>query len=417
MSIGGEEKLQAFYFCNRIRATELAEITGHPLTQVRWLSSEKVKRERERGNSHESAVIMDRSRIDRSRNLRCGNYNNSLIESDYDVVDDQVLNVRILPARPIHAEQEYADRSLPRSSSAQSLSSPSSSSSNLRLREFPRPGPAINRDLKPGRRKTVFERRPAPPIRRAADQHSHRHSPSPPPPPPPISPPPFTSELVNHLPGLTLHEPHGGDGRRTTRQAEFSPHSHGLQRADTVHHNNQRRSLDLETHDIELRSQQSLERAASKRLHHEWPQTKEDIDQHEFVPMEKPQQTSCEEDWYVGTCNRVEAEHALHLVNKDGAFLVRDCSVNTNSEPLVLSVYHERKVYNVKIRFIESTGKFALGTSQRSNDMFNSVADIIKFHSIFPIILISARNAPRYPENCVVLTCPVTRRDVDQLLQ
>lgn len=27
----------------------------------------------------------------------------------------------------------------------------------------------------------------------------------------------------------------------------------GLQRADSVHHNNQMRSLDLETHDIELR--------------------------------------------------------------------------------------------------------------------------------------------------------------------
>lgn len=51
----------------------------------------------------------DRSRIERSRNLRCGNYN-SVAESEYDVVDDQeeVLNVRILPARPIHAEREYA---------------------------------------------------------------------------------------------------------------------------------------------------------------------------------------------------------------------------------------------------------------------------------------------------------------------
>ncbi|XP_073342433.1 uncharacterized protein [Pagrus major] len=371
---------------------------------------------------------MDRSRIDRNRKLRCGNYN-SVAESDYDVVDDQeeVLNVRILPARPIHAEQEYADRGLPRSSSAQSLSSLSSGNSNIHLREIPRPSapdlsrrmrPAINRDLKPGRRKTRFERRPAPPVRRPADQHSRRPSPSSPPPSPPPSPP-FTSELVSHLPELTLHEPRGGDGRRPIRKGEVSPHSQGLQRADSVHHNNQRHSLDLETHEIDWRAQRSLERVPSKRHHHEWPQTKEDIDQHEFVPMEKPQQTSCEEDWYVGTCNRAEAEHALHLVNKDGAFLVRDCSVNTNSEPLVLSVYHEKKVYNVKIRFIESTGKFALGTSQRSNDMFNTVAEIIKFHSLFPIILISGRNVPgsRYPENCVVLTCPVTKRDVDQLLQ
>uniref|UniRef100_A0A672ZVA0 SH2 domain-containing protein n=1 Tax=Sphaeramia orbicularis TaxID=375764 RepID=A0A672ZVA0_9TELE len=105
-------------------------------------------------------------------------------------------------------------------------------------------------------------------------------------------------------------------------------------------------------------------------------------------------------------------------IQSDGAFLVRDCSIITNSEPLVLAVYHEKKVYNVKIRFIEGTNKYALGTTQRSNDMFNSVADIIKFHSIFPIVLISGRSTPgsKYPENCV-LTCPVTKRDVDQLLE
>ena len=35
-----------------------------------------------------------------------------------------------------------------------------------------------------------------------------------------------------------------------------------------------------------------------------------------FTELFDTWQTSCEEDWYVGTCNRVEAEHALHLVNK-----------------------------------------------------------------------------------------------------
>ncbi|XP_070769610.1 cytokine-dependent hematopoietic cell linker-like [Enoplosus armatus] len=348
---------------------------------------------------------MDRGRTDRTRNKRCANYNN-VVEPEYDVVDDQeeVLNVRILPARPLNDEREYADRDLPRSPSAQSLSSMSAGNSS---REIPlTSGPAINRDLKPGRRKTRLNKRlpPAQP----GDQHSHRRSPS---------PPPFTLEVVNHLPGLTLHEPCRRDGKRAARRAEFSPHTKGLQGVESVSgpHTNQRHSLDLETHDIEKRSQHNLERVPSKRHHHEWPQTKEDFDQHDFVPMEKPQQTNCEEDWYVGACNRADAEHALHLVNKDGAFLVRDCSINSNSEPLVLAVYHEKKVYNVKIRFIERTGKYALG--QRSNDMFDTVADIVKFHSIFPIILISGRNIPgsRYPENCV-LTFPVTKRDIDQLL-
>ncbi|KAM3611962.1 uncharacterized protein V6R79_000085 [Siganus canaliculatus] len=223
---------------------------------------------------------------------------------------------------------------------------------------------------------------------------------------------------MNHLQGLSLQEPSRRDWQRPTKQAESTSYIKGRPRAESISaSSSQRHSLDLETHETENRLHHSLERVPLKHQHHEWPRTKEDIHKHDFVPMGRPLQTYHEEDWYVGVCNRAEAEHALHLVNRDGAYLVRDCSMNTQSEPLVLAVYHERKVYNVKIRFFESTGKYALGTTQRSNDMFDSVADIIKFHSIFPITLISGRNMPgsRYPENCV-LTCPVTRSDVDQLL-
>ncbi|KAK5864532.1 hypothetical protein PBY51_015769 [Eleginops maclovinus] len=355
---------------------------------------------------------MDRNRKGNNRNQRSkieGSYQNSIFEHEYDVVDDHadLLNVRIFPARPIDAEREYADRDLLRSTSDQSLSSLSSGNPN----SFPRDisltsGPVVNRDLKPGRRKQVKK---LPPVQPEV-QHSHRRSPS---------PPAVTSELVSHLPRLTVQDTSCRERQRSTKRAEFRSRGKGPQCAEHVSdfHANQRHSLDLETHDLETRSQLSIERVPSKCLHHEWPQTKEDFDQHDFVPMEKPQQT-CEEDWYVGTCTRADAEHVLHLVNKDGAYLVRDCSINTNSEPLVLAVYHHKKVYNVKIRFIESTSKYVLGTGHRSNDMFESVGDIIKFHSIFPVILISGRNMPRNtcPENCV-LTCPVTRSDVDQLLQ
>nr|XP_020480421.1 cytokine-dependent hematopoietic cell linker isoform X2 [Monopterus albus] len=303
-------------------------------------------------------------------------------------------------------------RDLPRSSSAQSLSSPFTDNFNIMPRCPPREtphstGPAVNRALKPGRRNTRLDKSPT--HVQPGDQHPHRCSPS---------PPPFTSELDKFLPGLTLQEPCREDGNlRAAKKGEFSSQSKGLRGAEGVSalRTTQRYSLDLDSLEIkEERTQQNLEMVPSKRHHHEWPQTK-NSDQHEFVPKEKPQQTYGE-DWYIGTCNRADAEHALHLVNKDGAFLVRDCSINTNSEPLVLAVYHEKKVYNVKIRFIESTGKYVLG--QRSTDMFDSVADIIKFHTIFPIILISGRNMPgiKFPENCV-LTYPVTRRDVYQLLQ
>ncbi|XP_068571267.1 cytokine-dependent hematopoietic cell linker-like isoform X2 [Cebidichthys violaceus] len=353
---------------------------------------------------------MDRNRTGKKRNQRCGNFIN-VEEPEYDVVDDQeeVVHVRILPARPLNDEREYADRDLPRSSSAQSLSSVWTGNSNILPREVPPTsvtGPAINRDLKPGRRKIKMDKRFSPVL--PGEQRSRRRYPSPP------------TETVNHLTGLTMGESCRRDGQRATKKAEFSSQTKGLQRADSVSslQTNIRHSLDLETHNIETRSQQCLERVRSKRQHHEWPQTKEDIDQHDFVPKEKPQQTYNEEDWYVGACSRADAEHALHLVNKDGAFLVRDCSVNTNREPLVLAVYHNKKVYNIKLRFIESSGKYALGTGQRSSDMFDSVADIIKIHSIFPITLISGRSMPgsKCPENCV-LTCPITRKDVVQLLQ
>ncbi|KAL3973305.1 leukocyte elastase inhibitor [Sarotherodon galilaeus] len=318
----------------------------------------------------------DRSRADRNRIQR---YANDVEEPEYDVVDNQeeVLSVRILPARPINDDQEYADRDLPRSSSAHNLSSLAPGNSNILPRCPPREtsfttAPVINRDLKPGRQK----------MKTGINSHIWAYTVY-------IL---YTRKQVHTLPVKSLHTP-----------------SHLMQRAKETKHikqlNKQRRH--------QFRPPWT-KRVPSKRHHHEWPQTKEDFDQHDFVPMEKPQQT-CEEDWYIGTCSQADAEHALHL---DGAFLVRDCSTNSNFEPLVLVVYHEKKVYNVKIRFVESTKKYALGTGYRSNDMFDSVADIIKFHSIFPITLVSGRTAMgnKNPDNCV-LTFPITKGDVERLLQ
>lgn len=42
----------------------------------------------------------------------------------------------------------------------------------------------------------------------------------------------------------------------------------------------------------------------SRRHHHEWPQTKEDIDQNDFVPMDKPNVST-----YI-----LYSEFVLHLV-------------------------------------------------------------------------------------------------------
>ncbi|CAL8262608.1 unnamed protein product [Lota lota] len=123
------------------------------------------------------------------------------------------------------------------------------------------------------------------------------------------------------------------------------------------------------------------------------------------------------DEWYAGACDRADAEHALHLVNKDGTFLVRDSSKSTHSAPFVLAVYHQKKVYNIKIRFIEHKNKYALGTGQRANGMFDTVEGIIKFHSIFPIVLINmTTRTTQTPQNCV-LTNLITREDINKLLQ
>ncbi|PWS22376.1 hypothetical protein DKP78_18720, partial [Enterococcus faecium] len=76
----------------------------------------------------------------------------------------------------------------------------------------------------------------------------------------------------------------------------------------------------------------------------------------------------------------------------EGAFLVRDCSKSTAQEPLVLAVFFEKRVFNIQIRYSECTSKYTLGTGLRTNDAFDTVDDIIKFHSIFPIALIDGRN-------------------------
>ncbi|KAM4621614.1 uncharacterized protein clnk [Polymixia lowei] len=358
---------------------------------------------------------MEGNKKDKNSKQRLSHYSN-VDEPEYDVVEDQeeVLNVHIQPAWPLQPDREYADRAVPRSSSAQSTRSTSSCNSSTPPRCPPRetlcnPGPVINRRLKPRRRLTLDENKPAVKPREQNHPLSQR------------SPPSLVNEMANRLSAMQLQRTRRTEVQKSTTPAKLSEPTEGLQSPESdSSHTSLRYSLDLNGQcDIDKRSHQkfkSQDRSSSRRQNHEWPLTKEDFDQHDFVPKEKPQQSYYEDDWYVGTYTREEAEHALHLVNKDGAFLVRDCSKNTTSEPFVLAVYHEKKVYNVKIRFIESTSKYALGKGQRANDMFHSVADIVKFHSIFPISLISGRNqAANKLGNCV-LTFPITKKDVDQLL-
>ncbi|XP_044131799.1 cytokine-dependent hematopoietic cell linker-like [Bufo gargarizans] len=95
--------------------------------------------------------------------------------------------------------------------------------------------------------------------------------------------------------------------------------------------------------------------------------------------------------WYLNECDRCKAEHVLYEENKDGAFLVRGNSHRTFNEPYVLSVYYQKKVYHIKIRYLEETQQYALGTGRRGNYKFSSVEEIIEFHRSLPLLLVNGK--------------------------
>ncbi|CAH2299818.1 Hypothetical predicted protein [Pelobates cultripes] len=99
--------------------------------------------------------------------------------------------------------------------------------------------------------------------------------------------------------------------------------------------------------------------------------------------------TNC--TWYVREYDRLKAECVLYQDNKDGTFLVRDNGNWTYNEPHVLSVYYGGKVYNIKIRYLEESQQFALGTGLRGNEKFYSVEEMIDFYKTTPIKLIDGR--------------------------
>ncbi|XP_074089356.1 B-cell linker protein isoform X2 [Macrotis lagotis] len=96
--------------------------------------------------------------------------------------------------------------------------------------------------------------------------------------------------------------------------------------------------------------------------------------------------------WYAGACDRKSAEAALYKSNKDGSFLIRKSSGHNSKQPYTLVVFYNRRVYNIPVRYIESTKQYALGSKKNGEEYFNSVADIIKNHQHSPLVLIDSQN-------------------------
>ncbi|XP_028915553.1 B-cell linker protein isoform X2 [Ornithorhynchus anatinus] len=96
--------------------------------------------------------------------------------------------------------------------------------------------------------------------------------------------------------------------------------------------------------------------------------------------------------WYAGSCDRKSAEAALYRSNRDGSFLIRKSSGHNSKQPYTLVVFYNKRVYNIPVRFIESTKQYALGREKNGEEHFSSVAEIIENHQHTPLVLIDSQS-------------------------
>ncbi|XP_048361380.1 B-cell linker protein isoform X2 [Sphaerodactylus townsendi] len=96
--------------------------------------------------------------------------------------------------------------------------------------------------------------------------------------------------------------------------------------------------------------------------------------------------------WFTASSDRKIAEDALYRSNKDGSFLVRKSSGQDSKQPYTLVVFYNKRVYNIPIRFIESTRQYALGREKSGEERFDSVTEIIENHQRNSLVLIDSQN-------------------------
>ncbi|XP_041089343.1 SH2 domain-containing protein 6-like [Polyodon spathula] len=102
-------------------------------------------------------------------------------------------------------------------------------------------------------------------------------------------------------------------------------------------------------------------------------------------------------EWFAGSCDRKMAESLLYRINKDGSFLVRLSSAQSLKQPYTLVVLYKHKVYNIPVRYLESSQQYALGKEgKKSEELFSSLCDIIDHHRKNPLLLIDSKSNAKY---------------------
>ncbi|XP_039381640.1 SH2 domain-containing protein 6 isoform X2 [Mauremys reevesii] len=81
---------------------------------------------------------------------------------------------------------------------------------------------------------------------------------------------------------------------------------------------------------------------------------------------------------------------------EDSAFMVRQSSRQGWNQPFTLAVLYKGHVYNIPIRYVESSRQYTLGKDGKSREeRFDSVAGIIQHYREHPLVLIEGSSASR----------------------
>ncbi|KAI1898407.1 hypothetical protein AGOR_G00072020 [Albula goreensis] len=126
-----------------------------------------------------------------------------------------------------------------------------------------------------------------------------------------------------------------------------------------------------------------------------------------MAPCPKPKnEQDLDPRWYVGQVTREQADDHLRHVGQDGAFLVRDSSKGSTSQPYTLMVLYQEKVYNIQIRYHADQNIFSLGTGLKGNESYSGVTEIVQHHTRTPLLLIDAKDLGNGPQKQCALTYP-----------
>ncbi|KAJ8269322.1 hypothetical protein COCON_G00119290 [Conger conger] len=372
----------------------------------------------QRGNSYDLPPVMEQHL--RARKMERRGCIHDDMDQEYHCVEEEIHSVQILPSKPLMSDADYADRCIFRSAVPESPASPLRRSPNTppRLPKRNTQGPSVNRSLKPG----IKQNSPTSGDRKHLVNSGIQE----------IQPSPRPKRVDKELrvPSPVQGSPKPRRATHADRHPKTETRRHQIVVSSSPVFVTRREERPLQTafsQDLEFTECRESRSLGSKldclpatdvqkvrQQHHEWPQTRGDMKTYGHRAKPRPVQSSSDQSWYVGACERADAEHALHLMNTDGAFLVRDHSKSCVEEPFVLSLLFQRRVFNIKIRFIKSARKYALGTGLRTNDMFDSVDAIIKFHMIFPIVLIDGKD--QSVQRKCTLTSPLTKDEVNKIL-